>query len=225
MSRSYNSKQVNSSKPVSKFCKVCQDAGKTEAEYRSHFTRETPEPSSKVVCPTLLALECRFCFEKGHTVKYCKVLKQVNKEAARTERHEIEKAKKVIEKPKGKPNNMFTCLVDDSGSDEEELSWAVACNKAAKKIPVVEDFPSLGLGMTRAETVDCSYASVLAKPAPQKNVVFWKAVELPKKTQVKAEQEQDQEEDHEPKAFTSKYGKASLLDWTAWESDSSDEDW
>jgi hypothetical protein len=77
--------------------------------------------------------------------------------------------------------------------------------------------------MSRADTVDCSYASALAKPAPQKPVV-WKAVELPK-TQVKAEPEQDQEEDHEPKAFTSKYGKASLLDWAAWDSDSSEEDW
>ena len=61
---------------VKKFCKVCQDSGKSEEVYRSHFTRETPDPNSKVICPTLLALECRYCYKNGHTVKYCPCLKE-----------------------------------------------------------------------------------------------------------------------------------------------------
>ena len=60
---------VNSRKP---FCKVCADAGKTDT---AHFPRKTPDPNSEVVCPTLLSLECRYCFKNGHTIKYCVVLK------------------------------------------------------------------------------------------------------------------------------------------------------
>ncbi len=70
------------------YCKVCHDSGKSEAVYTSHFIRETVDPNSKVVCPTLLALECRFCFCKGHTVKYCSVLKKRNTERLRTNNNE-----------------------------------------------------------------------------------------------------------------------------------------
>jgi len=65
------------SKPVfNKFCKVCQDAGKSESEYTSHNVRESKDPKSKTLCPTLLSQECRHCFRKGHTVKYCSILKK-----------------------------------------------------------------------------------------------------------------------------------------------------
>ena len=72
MSRNYN----NQSSSIKTHCKVCQDAGKTESEYSSHFTRESRDPNSRVVCPTLLALNCKYCFKKGNTVKYCKELKK-----------------------------------------------------------------------------------------------------------------------------------------------------
>jgi len=64
----------NNMSNVQKYCKVCQDAGKPESVYRGHNTRETRDPKSKVTCPTLLALNCRYCHENGHTVKYCPVL-------------------------------------------------------------------------------------------------------------------------------------------------------
>lgn len=63
----------NNKKP---FCKVCADAGKTDT---AHYVRLTPDPKSPVICPTLLALECRYCFKSGHTVKYCAVAKKNNK--------------------------------------------------------------------------------------------------------------------------------------------------
>jgi hypothetical protein len=69
--------------PKAKYCKVCHDAGKDEKIYTSHYIRESPDPSSRVVCPTLLALECKYCFKNGHTVKYCVTLK---KNKARLER-------------------------------------------------------------------------------------------------------------------------------------------
>ena len=68
-----NNNNNNNKKP---FCKVCADAGKT---YTAHYVRLNPDPKSPVVCPTLLALECRYCFKFGHTVKYCAVAKKNNK--------------------------------------------------------------------------------------------------------------------------------------------------
>ena len=69
MSNNNNSNQY-AKKP---FCKVCFDAGKADT---AHFIRKTPDPKSQVTCPTLLALECRYCFQHGHTVKYCTVLQK-----------------------------------------------------------------------------------------------------------------------------------------------------
>lgn len=66
------------SKP--KYCKVCHDTGKDEKTYTSHYVRETPDPASRIVCPTLLNMECKYCFKKGHTVKFCKVIKKRSKE-------------------------------------------------------------------------------------------------------------------------------------------------
>lgn len=80
MSRSgYTNKSNNNSNNNSRvpFCKVCADAGKTDT---AHYPRKTPDPNSAVVCPTLLALECRYCFNNGHTVKYCTVLKDRQKQ-------------------------------------------------------------------------------------------------------------------------------------------------
>jgi hypothetical protein len=68
-----NNNNNNNKKP---FCKVCADAGKTDT---AHYVRLTPDPKSPVVCPTLLALECRYCFKSGHTVKYCPLAKKNNK--------------------------------------------------------------------------------------------------------------------------------------------------
>lgn len=96
-----------------KFCKVCQDAGKSLAEYTSHNVRETKIPTSRVTCPTLLAQECRFCFNKGHSLKYCPQIK--NKEAGATSRPVSAPVTKQAFKA---PTNVFAML-SDSESDEE----------------------------------------------------------------------------------------------------------
>jgi hypothetical protein len=57
------------------FCKVCKDAGKTEAVYTSHWVRNAPGPDGKVVCPTLLRTVCKYCKAKGHVIKFCPKLK------------------------------------------------------------------------------------------------------------------------------------------------------
>lgn len=53
------------------YCKVCHDAGKSLAEYTSHYVKDRPGPTGKVVCPYLLSLKCRYCHETGHTPNHC----------------------------------------------------------------------------------------------------------------------------------------------------------
>ena len=52
-------------------CTVCKTVGLSEKEYSSHYVKNR---EGIVICPTLLSQECRFCFKKGHTVKFCSEL-------------------------------------------------------------------------------------------------------------------------------------------------------
>jgi hypothetical protein len=102
-----------SSKPVfKKFCKVCQDAKKSESEYTSHNVRESKDPKSKTLCPTLLAQECRHCFRKGHTVKYCLILKK-QQQTAPTSYVGADK------KPRRREVLNVFMLLESEGEDEE----------------------------------------------------------------------------------------------------------
>ena len=156
------SKNNNTVKPMPMFCKVCLDAGKAESEYTSHFIRETRDPNSKVVCPTLLALECRFCFGQGHTVKYCTVLIKKEKEKNRSQKSSeynstanLTNVNLTNKKVSKKPANAFACL--DGDSDEEETH---VLKKTIKKVgfDVNDSFISKGLR---------NYAAALAAPAPK----------------------------------------------------------
>ena len=62
------------------FCKVCKDSGKNESVYTSHWVRDAPGPNGKVVCPTLLGMNCKYCREKGHMLKFCPKLKSKYRE-------------------------------------------------------------------------------------------------------------------------------------------------
>jgi len=111
-----NSK-INNNKPKP-FCKVCFDAGKTDT---NHFVRSSPDPKSNVTCPTLLALECRYCAQVGHTVKYCSVLKKNNKDRERVDRQtRVINTVTPIVAPTIKNNNMFAALEQDSDDDIED---------------------------------------------------------------------------------------------------------
>lgn len=116
------------------FCKVCQDSGKTETEYTSHNVRDK---CGKTMCPTLLALECRNCFKKGHTVKYCPLLQQ----QAKAEAKDLARAVYEPVKPKAAPKskNVFMILESDS-EEEEEVAVPVI---ALAPCPVTNQKPGL----------------------------------------------------------------------------------
>lgn len=138
------------------FCKVCHDAGKPESEYTSHFVRSDLGPKAKVVCPTLLNLECRFCFEKGHTVSFCSVLKKqktADKRAvARTEFAEA--SVQATKKAPVKATNSFGAL--DNDLDDEVSN---------KQVNVKEEFPLLCGVVKKADFKTSGELSYAAKAA------------------------------------------------------------
>jgi len=152
------SRNNNNNKSTVKYCKVCHDAGKSEAEYQSHFTRENREPNSKVVCPTLLSLECRYCSNKGHTVKYCKMLEKNKNMLSRQERannYRIEPEKNAI-KSKQK-TNIFDNLMEEEDEEEDEDNNTTTFIRGPSPVESATT-SSKSINITK------SYASVLSTP-------------------------------------------------------------
>ena len=113
-----------------KFCKVCQDAGKSESEYTSHFVRDSPGPNGKVICPTLLSQNCRGCGINGHTYKYCPSIKLNVKDDRREQRWKQSEEKLVqsVKAPQEKKevkefvvkSGKYASILMSSSSDEED---------------------------------------------------------------------------------------------------------
>lgn len=194
---------------IQKHCKVCQDAGYSEKEYTSHFIRETPDPSSRVVCPTLLALDCRYCLKKGHTVSYCPVLKQKNSLAEKEKENEKKKPMKVKSVPKGKPRNVFMCLDSDSEDDNKKAAAPVT-SRRIQKPEVTDNFPALACYKpTYSQPVASNYAAALLTTPVIKPIVAPKPVAK-----------------IEPKSvpWASEGNPVAVMDWAAMYSDSSDDE-
>jgi hypothetical protein len=145
----------NTQVSVKKSCKFCKDAGKSEEEYMSHFLRESKDPKSRITCPTLLAIECRYCFKKGHTVSKCsKLLKEKNGEKKKVPSAPIKKAwtdnTRVLE------INHFNLLSDFGDSDIEE---EIDSNASTSSMCLDCDTTT-----TESSNGKMSYAQILAKP-------------------------------------------------------------
>jgi len=157
---------------VKPFCKVCHDAGKTEAEYTSHFVRSEPGPKGKVVCPTLKEQECRYCFQYGHTVKFCQALTNRKKTEEKALKRKCPEEKKPIQVAK-KSANAFAALDMAEDSEDEKMvsknKITINSRMEAKKSEPKEDFPALpGASKTVKQQVAISgYANVVAKTAEE----------------------------------------------------------
>jgi hypothetical protein len=169
------------------FCKVCFDAGKPESEYTSHYTRDKPGLDGKVVCPTLKKLECKYCFKKGHTVSYCKVLADFKNGVVKTP--PIEKRETV--KQEKKPVNIFAALCEEEDAEEkkEELK-AIAKVVCQQNLEI--GFPSLSKVAPKAQVV-MGYAQMAALP---KQIVLAPVKEIfVKKYESKWIEEEDSDEE------------------------------
>jgi hypothetical protein len=182
---SYKISKVSKNIENKPYCKVCHDAGKDESEFRSHSVRSKPDYYGKsvVICPTLLATECTYCYKHGHTVKFCPVItankKQLNKAQnnhLRKEAEEKDKKKKV-----SKPKSGFAVLADSSDSEKEVKKVAKIAPKIAAKsdakianqlavqsVIKMDEFPALSSTKIEVKpTVITGWAAITAKSAEQ----------------------------------------------------------
>lgn len=150
------------------YCKVCHDAGKPESMYTSHYVRSTPDRSGKTVitCPLLQATECRYCKGLGHTVKFCPVIANKNKEDRRRQ-EENKKSETVTKSSVEVPKNSFDILAEaDSDSEDEEIKgptplsgWAAVAAMEPITKPIIEAKPSVKPLNLRRSWADCSDSS------------------------------------------------------------------
>jgi hypothetical protein len=151
-----NSTKLNNKSSVYKtFCKVCQDAGKTDKEYTNHNVRDR---TGKTLCPTLLAQECRNCYKHGHTFKYCPLIKAETKSAAKKPYQEPVKASQ----PKSK--NVFMLLESDSEEEVEEEP--------------VNEFPVLQQQQHKPKAEPLNYSRLINMTEHEPKEAFNKKVEV-----------------------------------------------
>lgn len=219
MSRTQN----NTKKP---HCKVCQDAGKPESVYSSHWVKSLPDRNGKtnIICPTLLDTECRYCFKLGHTTKFCPVLEENNKKREKNERRiQVEfKNEKVVKHTLKDKSSCFTVL--DLGSDSEEEI----------QVSLKQEFPSIVKGEVEVATKPIEltgWAAIAAKPKTEKQTVFGCPIEikiaLPKK--VERQTNMMVEQDTREVAKVAPWVKKDIVVKKSWadysDSDSEDETW
>ena len=155
------------SQSIKPFCKVCKDAGKSESEYTSHFVKS--QDGNKIICPTLLSQECRYCFKSGHTVKFCQVLLKKKNEEARvikTKSHFEDNNKQSKQKQnQNKNQNIFSIIAEEDDNESKE------------EFPALNKINSI-TNVNNTNTI--TYASLAAKPKPCE--IKTKAEEEVKKT-------------------------------------------
>ena len=152
------------------YCAHCFNLGKDESVFRSHFIIESPDPSSKIVCPELLATQCPYCFKTGHTTSRCPIILAQDKSAKKEESRQKflaeqeEKAKKATKTQKVKGgNSIFAALMEDSDIEEEKPVVKVSKNNNIARI--IEDFPALiaSKKVVPSATQANSYAAMTSK--------------------------------------------------------------
>ena len=141
--------QIYSAKKIC--CKVCQDAGKPENVYSSHYVKDL---NGNVTCPTLLSQECRYCQKKGHTTSHCSTLKKQKEYEEKSKKPPLSPVKK--EAPVQKKTNVFAYL--DMNSDDESE------NEQQEQFPeLVVSEPKDSFEKEKNIPKKFSYASMAAK--------------------------------------------------------------
>ena len=212
------SKFINNSQKKP-FCKVCFDAKKPESEYTSHFVRSLPDMNGKtiVTCPVLNATECRYCYNFGHTAKFCPILEENKKreKKAKSVAIKAEKAEKAAE----------ALLVEDRSilrnlSVTYKGKFAGLNNDSDDEIeqPVAKEagnFPTLQKKEVKfAATPSNNWAAIASKPAVPSFKPAPKVVEAPAKSW--ADESDSEEEEVEafptmPVRTTSMFTAASYM--------------
>lgn len=126
----YNRNKHASQSVDKKFCGVCKNAGLSEREYTSHFTKSVPGPKGIVVCPTILQNVCSFCKCQGHFKANCSELKRMNRRIREDEVY-VKRAHyataTATDSKKKQTSNRFAVL-----SPDEEEEQTIHVNVSAK---------------------------------------------------------------------------------------------
>jgi hypothetical protein len=203
------SKFINNAKKP--FCKVCFDAGKPESDYTSHRVRSLPDMNGKttVTCPVLAATECRYCYQYGHTTKFCTVLEENKKKAdkAKTvaikEQRAAERAAAAHQQATSRRETdlkyagKFAGLEEDDEPESEIIEVTVAIKQA--------EFPALFDSSKKKEVrfaavSQSNWAAMAAKPAapPKPAPVKMNTTVLPSRTWDLEESDSDEDEEMYP---------------------------
>lgn len=59
------------------YCAHCKNLG---LKFTDHNLKERIGNTKEICCPVLLDTRCRFCKEKGHTIKYCPEIAKKNQD-------------------------------------------------------------------------------------------------------------------------------------------------
>ena len=162
------------------FCKVCFDAKKPREVYESHWVRDR---EGNVTCITLNEQECRYCYKKGHTVKFCNEVARINKErekvVASREREELkllkqEKQKKVNAVETISKRGAFAMLDSDNESDDDvEVKVKEEWPQLAH-VQVKESMSKKKLSFADAlKTTEANYNAELVAKAEEKKEDKW----------------------------------------------------
>lgn len=143
------------------YCKVCHDAGKSEKEYTSHFVKSEAGPKGKVVCPTLLNQECRFCKQTGHTVSHCVEVARINKGKEKMQKEKEKENRKMAYKTEVKPVKGVKGV---KGTGFSQAFGYESDEPKAKPKAVKDEFPALCA--VKPVQVVGAYAQALLRPAP-----------------------------------------------------------
>lgn len=194
------------------FCKVCHDAGKPESEYTSHYVKSLPDKRTGIcqtTCPTLLNTECRYCYELGHTAKFCPAIAARKKTEERAHREEERRAtqKPAAVKPKA-PTNAYNALYIDSDDEADTPTQTPA---------VKEEWPTLGEPSKRVE-MGGGYAAAAAMPVI--NTIPIKETPLPSGFQV-LKKGAVYEKTEAPKPT---FERTKITSWADWDTDDDEEE-
>jgi hypothetical protein len=139
-------------------CKVCQDAGKPENVYLSHYVKDL---NGNVTCPTLLSQECRYCHKKGHTTSHCSVLKKQKEAEENLKKPPLSPPVKKNQKSEKKAN-VFAYLDLNSDNESESDNEQEEVNDFPELVAVAAE-PKDVLEKTQTSEKKFSYASMAAK--------------------------------------------------------------
>ena len=125
------------------YCSVCHSAGKSKAEYTSHYLRTSKAADAKTTCPYLLAITCGYCKGQGHTPKYCPISKQKQQQQQQQQQQQpptTPPAKAAATQAPGAPKkapasarNKFALLQDVMDEDEQAEQAAKQAEQAAEQ--------------------------------------------------------------------------------------------